>query len=179
MRRWIAALTLLSGSVLAATAAPLQPGITRTSRPVRLLRSWEDTIKGNDGTEYTRRVDLLFDYGRGVAREEYSAADGTLLGSREIKQSQPQPSEEEVAEATSLILADAELSRIVRRRSARFNGGFLLEEARGRPCGPGTRCVQLQVLSPDQRGLLRWTVVDLVQRRIAYRIYVPGRAVNP
>lgn len=179
VRRWIAALTLLGGAVLAATAAPFQPDVTRTSRPVRLLRSWEDTVKGKNGAEYTRRVDLLFDYGRGIAREEYRAADGTPLGWRDIKQNQPAPSPEEIAEATKLILADAELARLVSRRSARFNGGFVLEEARGRPCGPGTRCIQLQVLSSDQRGLLRWTVVDLVGRKLAYRVYLPGKAVNP
>jgi len=45
------------------------------------------------------------------------------------------------------------------------------------PCGPGSRCLQIQILTPDNLGLLRWTVVDLVQRRIAYPVYVP-RGVN-
>jgi hypothetical protein len=178
MRRWIAALTLLSASVLAAPAAPVPSTITRTSRPVRLLRTWDDTVKGKGGVEYARRVDLLYDYGRGVAREEYYGADGALLGSREIKQNQPQPSREEIDEAIALIKADAALRRIVVRRAAEFEGGFILEEERGRPCGPGTRCLQIQLLTPDHSGLLRWTVVDLVKRVIAYPVY-PARTVQP
>ena len=180
MRRAFAPLTLAVGAILlcaAAIAARPQP-VTRVSRPVRLLRSWTETIKASGGREYVRRVELLFDYDKGVARENYYTPEGRLYGSREIKQNQPQPSAEEIAEAKELILRDADLARIVERRAAAFNGGFLLEEARGQPCGPGSRCLQIQLLTPDQSGLLRWTVVDLAQRKIAYPVYVP-RGVNP
>jgi hypothetical protein len=180
MRRAFAPLTLAVGAILlctAAIAARPQP-VTRESRPVRLLRSWTETIKASGGREYVRRVELLFDYDKGVARENYYTPEGRLYGSREIKQNQPQPSAEEIAEAKELILRDTDLARIVERRSAAFNGGFLLEEARGRPCGPGSRCLQIQILTPDHSGLLRWTVVDLAQRKIAYPVYVP-RGVNP
>jgi len=163
--------TLVCAATLALAERPLE--ITRTSRPVRLLRSWNETIKASGGREYVRRVELLFDYEKAVARENYYTPEGRLYGSREIKQNQPQPSAEEIDEAKQLIQADAELARIVERRSAAFNGGFLLEEARGMPCGPGSRCLQIQLLTSDHLGLLRWTVVDLVQRRIAYPVYVP------
>jgi hypothetical protein len=152
---------------------PAPAAVTRTSRPVRLLRSWQETIKGAAGREFARRVDLVFDYEKAVARELYFTADGRAWGGREIRQMQPQPSAEEIAEARELILQDREVGRIAARRSAQFNGGFLLEEARGMPCGPGTRCIQLQLLTSDHSGLLRWTVVDLVQRRIAYPVYLP------
>ena len=157
----------------AAAAESASAPVTRTSRPVRLLRSWQETIKGAAGREFLRRVDLVFDYEKGVARELYFTADGRAWGGREIRQRQPQPSAEEIAEARGVILQNRELARIAGRRSAQFNGGFLLEEARGMPCGPGTRCIQLQLLTPDHSGLLRWTVVDLVRQRIAYPIYTP------
>ena len=166
--------SLLPALVLAQGSA--NAPYTRTSRPVRLLRSWQESIKGAAGREFFRRVDLVFDYEKGVARELYFTSDGRAWGGREIKQKQPQPSAEEIAEARELILADRELSRIAGRRSAQFNGGFLLEEARGMPCGPGTRCIQMQLLTPDHSGLLRWTVVDLVQRGIAYSVYIPKGA---
>ena len=150
--------------------------VTRTSRPVRLLRSWQETLKGAAGREYVRRVELVFDYEKGVARENYYTAEGRPWGRREIKQNQPQPTAEEVAEAQELILRDRELARIVERRRAGFNGGFLLEEARGLPCGPGSRCLLIQLLTPDHGGLLRWTVVDLVRQRVAYPIYLPKGA---
>jgi hypothetical protein len=177
MRRAFASLALTVGAALLPAAALSEESaaspVTRTSRPVRLLRTWQETIKGAAGREYLRRVELVFDYEKGVARELYYTAEGRPWGGREIKQRQPQPSAEEIAEAKELILRDRDLARIVGRRSAEFNGGFLLEEARGLPCGPGSRCVQLQLLTPDHSGLLRWTVVDLVQQRVAYPVYVP------
>lgn len=176
MRRAHLPLALAVGAMLLGASADAETSerVTRTSRPVRLLRTWQETIKAAAGREYERRVDLVFDYEKGVARELYSTPDGRPLGGREIKQMQPQPSAEEIAEAQALILRDRELARIAGRRSAQFNGGFLLEEARGLPCGPGSRCIQMQLLTTDHSGLLRWTVVDLVQQRVTYPIYIPN-----
>ena len=183
MRRPIvhASLALAVGATLfAAPAAEEQAAsvhatrtVTRTSRPVRLLRTWEEPVKAAAGREYVRRVELVFDYEKGFAQENYFTPEGRPAGTRKIKQAQPQPSVEEIAEAQELILRDRELSRIAQRRSAQFNGGFLLEEVRGKPCGPGSRCIQMQLLTPDHLGLIRWTVVDLVSQRVAYPVYVP------
>ncbi len=173
MRRDFAARALALAGLLAAATAFADSAVTRTSRPVRLLRSWDEPIKAPNGREYVRHVELVFDYGKGIARERYSYGDDRLMyGTRDIKQSQPGPSPEEIAEAKELVLQDAELSRIVARRSAELEGGFILEEARG-PCGPRTRCLQIQILTTDRLGLLRWTVVDLVTRKVAYPVYVP------
>ena len=177
----------LAGAWLLAPAAPAEEQaaavhatrtVTRTSRPVRLLRAWQETLKDAAGREYVRKVELVFDYEKGHAQENYFTLAGLPAGARKIKQAQPQPSAEEIAEARELILRDQELARIVERRSAGFNGGFLLEEARGMPCGPGTRCIQMQLLTPDHLGLLRWTVVDLVRQRVAYPVYIPNPNPN-
>ncbi len=178
MRRGCAAWALAIGGMLAAAALPAERGVDVTSRPVRLLRTWNETVKLPDGSEYVRRVELVFDYGRGVAQERYYTADSRFYGRRDIKQSQPSPSAAEIEEAMDIVRRDSELGRIVAGKRAVLEGGFILEEGRGRPCGPGSRCLQIQILSPDREGLVRWAVVDLVARRIPYRLYVP-KGVGP
>jgi hypothetical protein len=167
-----AAAALFGVSVLPAEG----PAITRTSRPVRLLRSWQETIKASGGREFARRVDLVIDYSRGIATEISYTPDGRAYKTREIKQNLPVPSVEEIDEAKRMLLADPQIGRIVARFSAVLEGGFVVEEARGLPCGPGSRCLQIQILSPDRSGLIRWTVVDLARGKIAYAVYMPGGA---
>lgn len=170
MRR-IAPLCLVLAA-LVPSAAVFAANVTRTSRPVRLLRTWEGSIKAG-ARELPRRIEVVFDYAEGVARENYYTLDGNLVGSRKITQNMPRPSEEEMAEAVALVRADPELGRIASRRSAVFDGGFALEEGRGERCGPGSRCLLVQLISPDRVGLIRWVAVDLVTRGIAYRAYAP------
>ena len=60
------------------------------------------------------------------------------------------------------------------RFTAELEGGFLIEEGRGAPCGPGAGCLLSQVLSPDRSGLIRVVGVDLVKQTIPYRQFVPS-----
>jgi hypothetical protein len=173
MRRVFAALAIAASGALVVVPASAETPVTKTSRPVRLLRTWEETIKASGGREYVRRVELVFDYSAGVARENIYTPEGRLYGSRELRQNPPRPSEEEIAEAQDLVRRDPDLSRIVERRAAELDGGFLLEEERGKPCGPGSRCVLVQLLTADRQGLLRWTAVDLVERKVVYPVFVP------
>ncbi len=177
MRRDFAAGALAVAGILLAASALAEGPVTRTSRPVRLLRNWEETVKAPNGREYKRRVELVFDYAGGFARERYYYNDDVRsYGWRDIKQSQPSPSPEEIEEAQDLVRRDPELGRIVTRKNAVLEGGFILEEGRGRRCGPGSRCLQIQLLSPDRAGLVRWTVVDLARSEIAYAVFVPKGA---
>ncbi len=176
-RDFVARVLAVLGTLAAAPLPAQSAGVTTTSRPVRLLRSWDETVKAPNGRDYVRHVDLVFDYAKGFAQERYSSGAGArVYGTRDIKQSQPSPSPEEIAEACDLVRRDAELGRIVARKNAVLEGGFVLEEGRGRRCGPGSRCLQVQLLSPDREGLVRWTVVDLVKREIAYPVHVPTGA---
>ena len=171
MRRIVPVFLVLA--VLVSATVALAATVTRTSRPVRLLRSWEEPMKVRLN-DVPRRVEVVFDYGQGVARENYYTLDGELVGSKKITQNMPRPSREEIAEAVALVRADPELGRIASRRSAVFEGGFALEEGRGERCGPGSRCLQIQLISPDRVGLVRWVVVDLVKREIVYPAYTPA-----
>lgn len=135
----------------------------------RVLRAWWESVKLN-GEDVLRRSEIIFDYSAGVARQRIYDVDGKLLSSRRI--SQPRPSAEEIAEAVSIIEADPKLSRIVQRVKPVYDGGFVLEEAKGFACGPGTRCLQMQLLTgADRVGLVRWVVVDLTRQAVAYPNY--------
>jgi hypothetical protein len=164
-----AALSLLVSGALFAQSAP----VGRDTRPVRLLRSWYDSIKTSRG-EIQRRVDVVYDYGQAAAYERAYTLDGRLMWTRRIRVNPPQPTPEEIEDAKSIVRADAELSRVMARFNAELEGGFLAEEKRGGACGPGTRCVLVQVVAPNHAGLIRWTAVDLVKQRIAYASYVPS-----
>jgi hypothetical protein len=150
-----------------ASAAP-----TKGASRLRVLRSWTDTVKVGGG-EFPRRVDILFDYKQGVALERSYDASGRLTQERTLDGA-PQPSAEEIDEAFGIVRADPELGRIVERTQAVLEGGFLLKEGEGQTCGPRSRCLQVQLLGPTRLGLVRYVVVDLMTRSIAYPAYTPA-----
>ena len=172
----------LAASVARSASAASQPRrppdpITRTSRPVRLLRTWSDTVKvEGTGREYPRTVRLVFDYGVGEAREESYDTHGILRATRRIKQNLPAPSPEEIAEAFDITRRDAGLASVFARFAVALDGGFLLEEEAGLPCGPGSRCLHVFLMSSDRAGIIRRVVVDLVRQTIAYPVYTPSTA---
>lgn len=67
-----------SGGAAAARGSLPPSRITRTSRPVRLLRSWEEPVKSAAG-ESARRVDVIVDYATGQAWERFSSPAGEPL----------------------------------------------------------------------------------------------------
>ena len=171
MRRAFPVLALLLGLV-AAAAAETQPSLT--SRPLRLLRTWYDSVKTSQG-DFPRRVDILYDYQRASAFERTYTLDGKLISARRIVVNPPTPSQAEIEEAFEIVRQDPELARIIRRYKAELEGGFIIEEGRLKPCGPGSRCLLIQVLSPDHSGLIRVTGVDLVKQKVTYRNFVPSQ----
>jgi hypothetical protein len=81
----------------------------------------------------------------------------------------PSPSRAEIDEAFEVVRADPEFAKI----KAVFEGGFLLTEGPSRPCGPGSRCLRVFLLSPDRAETIRQVVVDLVKRRVVYDDFAP------
>jgi hypothetical protein len=163
------ALALLAGAASALT----EQEVTRTSRPVRLLRTWEEPVKTASGYEYARRVELVFDYRKGVAYQNFYSKDGLQLGQKKIAQTLPSPSPEEIEEAFEMVRSDPGMARLFARFHPVLEGGFVLEEARNKPCGPGARCLHVFLLSSDRAGLIERVVVDLARQKMAYRNYVP------
>jgi hypothetical protein len=171
MRRRAGVLVLLLG---VAAAASGQFPVTRESRPVRLLRSWHEPVKTRAG-EVVRRVDILYDYRKAAAFERTYTLEGRVIRNRRIVVNPPAPSQEEIQEAFRIVRGDEEMGRILARFSAQLEGGFLIEEGRGKACGPGARCLLIQILSPDRSGLIRVVGVDLVKQAIAYRTFLPSQ----
>lgn len=151
-----------------------QPPVIRE----RVLRTWQDTFKTDDG-EVARRGEVVFDYTAGLAREDSYDLAGNLIASRPLPGSQPTPSEAEAEEAIAIINADPSLARIISRTSARAHGYFGLEEREDLACGPRTRCLQVLFVTPDGYGLVRRIVVDLTKGAVVYRAYIPSEDTGP
>jgi len=137
----------------------------------RVLKSWSEPVKV-DGQELVYRVEIVFDYDAGEARQYVYDAAGTLI-EQEAVTKLPRPTAEELAEAHTLVLADDELGALFRENKAVLDGGFVLREDEG-PCGPGTRCLQIEILAPERTRSLRFVAVDLVSRQIVHRNLYPG-----
>jgi hypothetical protein len=183
---WLSKLALVAGLVLvpihsAQTQSPrsrVSPPAAPRSAPMstadeRLLRSWHDTVKIH-GRDQARTVEVVYDNDAAVALRRTYDADGVLLF-EQVLGSQPQPSREEIAEAVAIVRDDAALGGVSRLVGAQFDGGFILEEAAGEPCGRGTRCIQVFMLSKSRWGMIRHSAVDMRSRRIAHRNFRSGR----
>jgi hypothetical protein len=181
-RKLLALAVLLAPGAVLAQVGPGHAGgrgglpptaITTTSRPVRLLRTWVEPVKTGDG-ESARRVEVMVDYATGQAWEKFTSLSGAPLGTMPIAIGAPRPSPEEIAEAFDFTRQIPELAPTFRRfPNLALEGGFILREPEGSPCGPGTRCLHVFLLSPDRAGLIRRIVVDVAHMRVAYVIYVP------
>jgi hypothetical protein len=173
----------VSGPLLAVAAALLSAAtfraqefsseVTESSRPVRLLRNWYDTIKTPKG-EIARRVDIIYDYSKAAAYERWYTTDGRMFFQRKFVLNPPTASDKEIEEAFEIVRNDPQLSPVIRWFHGVLDGGFVIEEGRGKACGPGARCLLIQILSPDRSGLIRVVAVDLVKRNIPYRAFVPS-----
>lgn len=139
----------------------------------RVLRTWSDTVK-EDGRDVARRVQIVFDYDDVVAFEVvFSEPDGRLLSTRKLEGAPPRPSPEEITEAFEIVRADAQLGEIVRRTGGILEGGFVLEGGMS-PCGPGTRCLEVQILDRGRYAAIRKVVVDVVTQQIVVRALFPA-----
>ncbi|HEX6736854.1 MAG TPA: hypothetical protein VF310_01145 [Vicinamibacteria bacterium] len=168
-RRATRGLALAAGLAAASGAAAAREMQPNAPARQRVLRTWWHTEKVK-GQEVRYRSEVVFDYVAGAASQKDYDIDGRLVNSNRI--AQPRPSAEEIAEAVSIIQADAKLAPIVEQAQPIYEGGFVLEEGKGYACAPGTRCLQIMLLSRgDRMGLLRWVVVDLARQTVAYPNY--------
>jgi len=155
---------------------PMDARAQEARTDTHVIRSWQDTVK-LDGRTETRRVEVAFDYAQGVTLRRTYGATGALLSSEPVD-GQPQPSAAEIAEATALILADAELSALVEQSGATVEGGFTYSpEGFDRPladCEGGARCLQFDLISPSRMESVRFVVVDLAKRVIVERDLFPN-----
>ncbi len=183
MLRSLGRATAGAGLLALATAAGAAPVATpSTSEPpaghrTRILRTWHEEVIQN-GRRLPARVEIVFDYTAGVVVERLVLP--TKKGDRVLKSETfppgvnvPGPTLEEIEEAKQIVRADPELARLIRNAQAELDGGFEIFEPEGSPCGPGTRCLKIQIDTADRLGLIRNVVVDLTKQALAYRAWAP------
>jgi hypothetical protein len=76
------------------------------------------------------------------------------------------------------VRGDRELLEILRRTGGELEGGFLLQRPDG-PCGPGSRCLAVQIATADRMGTIRFVVYDLVRQGIVDRDHTPAHGPAP
>jgi hypothetical protein len=143
---------------------------------VRLIRSWPEPVTVGGKTALGHK-EILFDYDEGVSIERTFDSTGKVVETIVHKKSEggPRPTVQEIEEAKQMVRADQELGRIITLTGAQLQGGFILkEDDANKPCGPGTRCIQIKLNTADGLGFIRWAVVDLTKNTFAYRSYMPS-----
>jgi hypothetical protein len=154
------------GAQSAQVAAPAN------GRHEAVLHRWLDRVK-IDGRDEARLVEIVFDYELGAARRRVYDAQDWLI-SNEVLAGQPRATSAEIAEAFDTVRRDPELGQLARSTNAIIDGGFLLREAPGEPCGPPARCLQVYLFTEDGHEELQRPIVDMNPRaRIVYRDYQP------
>ena len=156
----------LLGALALVTALP-----TSAQSADRVVHQYTDAVKTDAGVQ-TRQVEIVVDRETGGSFEVVRDASGEVLLRRPLQPTSP--SEAEVDEARAIIAADAELSALMRARPAHIDGGYILVEAEGAACGPGSRCLHMDLLNDqNRRERIRFVVVDLVSRSVVYRDFDP------
>jgi hypothetical protein len=129
---------------------------SRRARPVQVVRR----LPGPDGATTV----LRFDHSAGTAsRLVVDEASGRILR-EQILPGRPQSSRCEFEDAVAIIGRDETLAELV-ARGAEPEGGFIVDGPAGAPLRH--RYIQIRLLSPDRRTLLRVVVVDLTAGVVA------------
>ena len=166
----------LALAVTALLAAAPTDAAAQNRTDTQTIRTWEEPVKIGGGTEI-HRVELAFDYAQGVTLRRTFDAAGSLLRTEALT-AQPRPSDDEIAEATALIAADAELAPLLAASGATIEGGFVYHQADfAAPlaaCGPGARCLQFDLVAPSRLESVRFVVVDLATRQVVERDLFPN-----
>jgi hypothetical protein len=177
------ALWILSGGV-ALAAAPTSSRAVKDSggeHRIRLIRSWPEDVRVG-AKQVAGRVEMWFDYTAGVVIQRILIDDpkGNPAAAKLVRSETfapginvPRPSPEEIAEAMGIVRADKEMARLIANAQAELDGGFEIFEPAGSPCGPGTRCLKVQIMTNNRLGLVRNVVVDLTKQSIVYREWQP------
>lgn len=155
----------------------------------RVLHEATDEVKGLDGlpARYTYRT--VYDPIGGTYTRTVTDADtGEVLRRQVTRTAITAPTKEENAWAQAFIAADPEIGPLIDQAEypVRVTGGFVLLREEGHVCGPGSRCVQYDILEslPDNKTArrIRYVVVDLRNGTFISRRFDPdteGNLANP
>jgi len=159
---------LVAGAV--ALAAAIGSGVASAADGVRVLRAWDEDVE-IAGHATRGRVELVFDYERGLAFEQIYDGKGQLVDRRPGPRI-PTPSREEIDDAIAVVSADPTMGAVIEAHKAYVDGGFILDESAGKPCGPRSRCLQIFAFRTDAGEVpLFRAVVDLTKDGASSIVY--------
>lgn len=176
LRRGLLALTLVAAFAVAAPLADAQDA-------QRVIRSWVDDVKLDDGTTARWTIAITYDAASGEYARTVTDASGALIERTTLPPGIVAPSEEEIERAKAIILADPELRALYDQAgSPEISGGFVLLREEGHPCGPGSRCLQFDLFDVDHQARrverIRYVVVDLRTGALVSRNFDPSANGN-
>ena len=181
---------LLAGALAAVLAAAglTAPGAAaQNAATVRVLQDLIDEVKLADGSTARWRIVTTYDPASGETVRTVTDEAGRLVERTTRVGTLAAPTPVEVAEAEALVRADAEVAALIAgAEQPVVQGGFVLLREEGHVCGPGSRCLQFDVVNVDEAARrverLRYVVVDLRAGRIVSNDFDPaaeGNSVNP
>ncbi|MEM1055858.1 MAG: hypothetical protein AAGI52_10045 [Bacteroidota bacterium] len=180
---------LVLAFVLAAAPALAQDPPSLVTDSPRVLHSATTEVKGPDGAPATYQFRTVYDPVTGEYTDTVTDVDTGVVLRREVtKTSITSPSKDEHAWARSFIANDPEIAPLIAQAEypVRVTGGFVLLREEGHVCGPGSRCVQYDILEslPDRKtaNRIRYVVVDLRTGDFVSRDFDPdldGNLANP
>ena len=183
---------LLAGLIVAAgltcDPAHAQAAVTLSRTAPRVLSDITDAVKDDDGSRVTLRTVLTYDPAAGEYVQtvtDVTAGREATVRRRDVKAVYPLgPTASEDAAAQSLVALDPDVAPLISRAPypVRIQGGFPLVREAGHACGPGSRCLQYEVLElvpgePYGRRL-RYVVVDLQAVRVLSSDFDPDTEGN-
>jgi hypothetical protein len=159
---------------VAAPAARAQNAATEAY----VIRDYVDDVKLADGSTARWHVVLAYDPVSGETVRTVTDEAGRLVERTANVGTLVAPSAEEVAAAEALVRADAEVAALIAAAPQPVvQGGFVLLREAGHPCGPGSRCLQFDVVNVDEAARrverLRYVVVDLRAGRVVSNDFDP------
>ena len=171
--------------VLAVPAALAQSA--GAPQEVRILHDLVDDVKLDDGSTARWRFVTTYDPASGITEQVVTDESGRVIRRESGPGGLDVPAPEEIAAAEAIIMSDPELTSIMATVPVpHVTGGFILQREEGHPCGPGSRCLQFDVISIDRaarrNSRLRYVVVDMRENRLLYRDFDPaveGNSANP
>jgi hypothetical protein len=164
---------LLVAAFLAVLAVPVvgaQALRVDASAP-RVLYAVTDSVKTDDGRRARVTRTVTYDPVAGTYTDLTVDADGATLHRSVRSTSVTAPTEAELEDARRLVARHPEVAALIAEAGGEVHveGGFPLVREAGHPCGPGGRCVTVDVFetTPDAAPRrIRYAVVDLRALRV-------------
>ncbi|MCH7639151.1 MAG: hypothetical protein IH855_06785 [Bacteroidetes bacterium] len=167
--------------VLTLAAAPAVSAQNATGE--RVLRSWTDDVKLDDGSQALWTFTVTFNTDTGEYARTVTDKNGTLIERTVQATSLARPTDEEIEMARAIIFADPDLNELYERaNNPELSGGFVLQREEGHPCGPGSRCLQFDMFDVDTAARrvnrIRYVVVDVRDGTLVSKDFDPSADGN-